>query len=234
MREIIFDTETTGFDPETGDRMVEIGCVELMNRMPTGQHFHAYFNPERSMPKAAEEIHGLGDAFLAGKPLFAAEVERLLDFIADSPLIAHNADFDFKFLNHELRRCGRDEICHSRKIDTIAIARVKHPGAKHSLDALCVRYGIDRSMRTKHGALLDAELLAQLYIELTDGRQIGLSLADDAAGSIESCVSIVSRGPARPPRPHAPSDSERLAHAEFIAALESPLWLTRKGRASPL
>lgn len=237
MREIIFDTETTGLDPETGDRMVEIGCIELVNRMPTGAHYHAYYNPQRSMPKAAEDVHGLSDAFLASKPVFMAEVESLLEFLGDSPLVAHNADFDFKFLNHELRRCGRDEISHDRKIDTLAIARTRHPGAKHSLDALCVRYGIDRSMRTKHGALLDAELLAQLYIELMGGRQIGLSLADEEAALDDEGANAripLPTGPVRKPRPHSASAEELARHSSFVAELENPLWHGRKGRMSPL
>lgn len=233
MREIVFDTETTGFEPEKGDRMVEIGCIEMIDRMPTGNSFHAYFNPLRAMPKSAEAVHGLNDAFLAAKPVFAAEVERLLEFMGDSPLVAHNADFDFKFLNYELRLCGRDEVCLSRKIDTLALAKIRHPGAKLSLDALCVRYGIDRSMRVKHGALLDAELLAQVYIELHGGRQIGLSLADEQAPLEAVPVRTAGAGrPVRPPRPHGPSQEELAAHAEFIAALHNPLWSGRRQRGA--
>ncbi|HMP55209.1 MAG TPA: DNA polymerase III subunit epsilon, partial [Novosphingobium sp.] len=177
MREIIFDTETTGLDPRNGDRMVEIGCVEMVNRVTTGRTFHAYFNPDRDMPEAAERVHGLSAAFLSDKPRFVERAEDLLEFIADSPLVAHNAGFDFGFLNMELERCGLEEVSRDRMVDTVAIARLRHPGAKNSLDALCTRYGIDRSHRTKHGALLDAELLAQVYVELTGGRQIGLELA---------------------------------------------------------
>lgn len=178
MREIIFDTETTGFDPLTGDRMVEIGCIELINRVPTGETYHCYFNPQRAMPASAQAVHGLSDAFLSDKPLFSAKVQELLEFLGDSMLVAHNARFDFGFLNHELKLCGKPDVSYDRMIDTVAMARAAHPGAKHSLDALCTRYGIDRSHRVKHGALLDAELLAQVYIELTGGRQIGLGLAD--------------------------------------------------------
>ena len=167
MREVIFDTETTGLDPQSGDRLVEIGCVEMINRVETGQTFHAYFNPERSMPSAAEAVHGLSDSFLADKPLFASRVDELLQFLGDSPLVAHNAGFDFGFVDAELARCGLPPLDRSRMVDTVALARVRHPGAKNSLDALCTRYGIDRSHRTKHGALLDAELLAQVYVELT-------------------------------------------------------------------
>lgn len=226
MREIIFDTETTGFDPATGDRLVEIGCIELVNRVPTGQTFHAYFNPQRSMPADAEAVHGLSDIFLSDKPLFHHGVDDLLDFLGDCPLVAHNAKFDFGFLNHELKLIGRELISLHRMIDTVAIARTLHPGAKHSLDALCTRYGIDRSHRVKHGALLDAELLAQLYIELTGGRQIGLVLAaddTDKAGSMErSFVSTVR--PVRPARPHQASVAELERHAAFIATLDKPLW----------
>ena len=227
MREIIFDTETTGFDPVSGDRLVEIGCIELVNRVPTGRTFHAYYNPQRAMPAAAEAIHGLSDIFLKDKPLFAHGVEELLDFLEDSHLVAHNARFDFGFLNHELKLCGLPEVGLHRMIDTVAIARQMHPGAKHSLDALCTRYGIDRSHRIKHGALLDAELLAQLYIELTGGRQIGLGLAqeeDKDAIRVELASGIAVR-PVRPARVFAASAMELERHAAFVATLEKPLWL---------
>ena len=228
MREIIFDTETTGFDPLNGDRMVEIGCIEMVGRVMTGATFHCYFNPERGMPSAAEAVHGLSDTFLSDKAFFAAKAGELLDFLGTSPLVAHNASFDFGFLNMELQRCGREPIDMGRMVDTIALARNKHPGAKMSLDALCTRYGIDRSHRTKHGALLDAELLAQLYIELTGGKQIGLVLGDTAA-EIEAAaggsISIlpVDR-PFRAPRPHAASAGELERHREFIAAIKDALW----------
>ena len=228
MREIVFDTETTGLNPLTGDRMVEIGCVELFNRIETGRTFHAYFNPGRPMPAGAEAVHGLSDIFLSDKPSFHERCAELLEFIADSPLIAHNASFDFGFLNHELRNCGRDLICLSRMIDTLALARQRHPGAKHSLDALCTRFGVDRSLRIKHGALIDAQLLAQCYIELTGGRQIGFSLAaeSDAAVTFEQ---IGGSAPItiqiRPPRPHSPSDEELERHAAFVASLVDPIWV---------
>ena len=227
MREIIFDTETTGFDPAAGDRMVEIGCIELVNRVPTGRTFHAYYNPQRAMPSAAEAIHGFSDIFLKDKPLFAHGVEELLDFLEDSHLVAHNARFDFGFLNHELKLCGLPEVGMHRMIDTVAIARQQHPGAKHSLDALCTRYGIDRSHRIKHGALLDAELLAQLYIELKGGRQIGLGLAQEEekdAIRVELAASIAVR-PVRPARVFTASAMELERHAAFVATLEKPLWL---------
>ncbi len=225
MREIIFDTETTGFDPLNGDRMVEIGCIEMVNRVATGRDYHAYFNPERDMPAAAEKIHGLSASFLAGKPLFKDCAADLLEFIGDAQLIAHNAQFDFGFLNAELKFCGRAEIGLERMIDTLAIARKRHPGAKHTLDALCSRYGIDRSHRVLHGALLDAELLAQVYVELTGGRQIGLGLASEEVENTAEIIRFVPRkGPYRPPRPHAASAEELARHTAFLAKLEKPLW----------
>ena len=228
MREIVFDTETTGLDPTSGDRMVEIGCVEMVNRVPTGQTFHAYFNPERDMPAGAEAVHGLSAAFLSDKPLFRDGVEALLEFIADSPLVAHNAAFDFGFLNAELSICEREAVCMSRMIDTVAIARKRHPGAKLSLDALCSRYGVDRSHRVKHGALLDAELLAQVYVELTGGRQIGLELAADTANVEISDAARAAPTPRerREPRPHVASIEELARHQAFIAKIASPLWGT--------
>lgn len=225
MREIIFDTETTGLNPAGGDRMVEIGCIEIYNRVETGRHFHAYFNPEREMPGEAEAVHGLSTIFLSDKPLFSERADELLEFIADSPLIAHNAIFDFGFLNHELERCGKQTVCMSRMIDTLAIARTKHPGAKHSLDALCMRFGIDRSQRVKHGALLDAQLLAQVYVELTGGRQIGLGLVADtkSVGVLQGSRPVTVRE-TRPARPHAAAEEELERHRAFIAQLANPLW----------
>lgn len=225
MREIIFDTETTGLDPRTGDRMVEIGCIEMVNRVPTGQTFHAYFHPERTMPAEAEAVHGLSDAFLSDKPRFPERVDELLAFLGEAPLVAHNASFDFAFLNAELSLCGLAPIGDHRKIDTVAIARVRHPGAKLSLDALCTRYGIDRSHRTRHGALLDAELLAQVYVELTGGRQIGLELVGEAVDVvIAEVTTIVRERIFRPARFHAPDEEELQRHAAFIKGLENPLW----------
>lgn len=228
MREIVFDTETTGLDPKTGDRMVEIGCVEVVNRMPTGATFHAYYNPERDMPFAAEEVHGLSAAFLSDKQLFADGADELLEFLGDAPLVAHNAGFDFGFLNTELTLSGRTPIDMGRMVDTVAIARKKHPGAKVSLDALCNRYGVDRSHRVKHGALLDAELLAQVYLELLGGRQIGLTLdAEETAAKVDDTAAIrvkkVDR-PFRAPRAHAASAEELARHETFIGGMQSPLW----------
>lgn len=235
MREIVFDTETTGLDPKTGDRMVEIGCVEMVGRVETGASFHAYYNPQRDMPPGAEAVHGLSATFLSDKPLFADTARELLDFLQDSPLVAHNASFDFGFLNNELTLCDMEPISLDRMVDTIALAKKRHPGAKMSLDALCNRYGIDRSHRVKHGALLDAELLAQVYVELTGGRQIGLELAADNAqangsgpsndgNSGAKRVSGKATGPIRTPRPHNPSAAEIERHREFIGKMKTPVW----------
>ena len=225
MREIAFDTETTGLNPNDGHRLVEIGCVELLNKVETGREFHRYLNPDRHMPSDAEAVHGLTIHFLSDKPRFSEIVADLLDFIGDSPLVAHNAHFDFGFLNWELAACGYDPICLSRMIDTLALARTRHPGAKHSLDALCTRFGVDRSQRIKHGALLDAQLLSQVYVELSGGRQIGFSLAREVGelASEKSPTIMVSR-PVRAPRPHVASEEELARHAAFIAKLDNPLW----------
>jgi DNA polymerase-3 subunit epsilon len=227
MREIVFDTETTGLSPAGGDRMVEIGCVEMFNRVETGRTFHSYFNPGRPMPSEAEAVHGLSERFLSDKPNFHERCEELLEFIGESPMIAHNAAFDFGFVNHELGQCGRPLVCASRMVDTLAIARQKFPGAKHSLDALCTRFGVDRSQRIKHGALLDAQLLAQVYVELTGGRQIDLTLvaelieeSRDAAGPEAPPIAIA----VRPARPHAPSADELARHAAFMARIADPIW----------
>jgi DNA polymerase III subunit epsilon len=228
MREIIFDTETTGFDHQGDDRMVEIGCIEMIGRVMTGETFHCYFNPSRNMPSGAEAVHGLSDRFLSDKAGFAQKAGELLDFLGDSPLVAHNAPFDFGFLNSELTRCGRAPVDMGRMIDTIAIAKVRHPGAKMSLDALCTRYGIDRSHRVKHGALLDAELLAHLYIELTGGRQIGLGLVDDVHSAQPEAAlganTLVKDRVFRPARPHAATADELVRHGAFIAKIDNALW----------
>jgi DNA polymerase-3 subunit epsilon len=225
MREIVFDTETTGLSFVGGDRMVEIGCVELVNRCETGRTFHAYFHPERDMPEEAARIHGLRVDFLSKHPVFALGVEALLEFIGDAPLIAHNAGFDFSFLNGELERCGRTAVCRSRMVDTLQLARTRHPGAKHTLDALCNRYGIDRSHRVLHGALLDAQLLAQVYVELQGGRQIGLGLVSEP---IMVSAATASGAPtparARPPRLFSANAAELAAHAAFLKGVKEPLW----------
>ena len=223
MREIVFDTETTGLSFAGGDRLVEIGCVELVNRVDTGRHFHAYFNPERDMPEEAARIHGLRSDFLRAKPLFSAVVHELIDFIADSPLVAHNATFDFSFLNGELTRCGRPLVCTTRMVDTLPMAQRKHPGAKHNLDALCSRFGIDRSHRVLHGALLDAQLLAQVYVELMGGRQIGLGLVDEVKVVSVSTATVAAR-PVRPPRLFTVSEGERARHRAFLSTVSAPIW----------
>ncbi len=230
MREIVFDTETTGLDPKTGDRMVEIGCVEMVGRVATGATYHAYYNPERDMPQAAEAVHGLSISFLETKPLFKDTADELLEFLGDSPLVAHNAGFDFGFLNTELELIGREPIAMDRMVDTVALARKRHPGAKLSLDALCTRYGIDRSHRVKHGALLDAELLAQVYVELTGGRQIGLGLNDSEESKspekalIGAAAAAPQHNARREPRPHSASADELARHKEFLGEIENPIW----------
>jgi DNA polymerase-3 subunit epsilon len=227
MREIVFDTETTGLSPHDGHRLVEIGCVEIVNRCETGRSFHAYINPERSMPSEAEAVHGLSLNFLSDKPCFHAIVDDLIAFVGDAPLVAHNAAFDFGFLNWELANCGRDPICLSRMVDTLVMDRSRHPGAKHSLDALCSRYGVDRSQRIKHGALLDAELLTQVYVELCGGRQIGLLLAEEPVFEEPVSFAVASAAVhriARPARPHHASEAELARHAAFIKKLVDPVW----------
>lgn len=226
MREIVFDTETTGLSFVGGDRLVEIGCIELINRVETGRSFHAYVNPERAMAAEAFAVHGLGDAFLSDKPVFAAITDELLAFLGDAPLVAHNAGFDFSFLNGELKKCGRVEIGRDRMVDTLMLARTRHPGAKHTLDALCSRFGIDRSHRVLHGALLDAQLLSQVYVELTGGRQIGLGLAVDAPLAAMAEISPVVRALVRPARIHTATAEELERHAAFVAGLKEPLWAT--------
>ena len=229
MREIIFDTETTGLDPQGGDRLVEIGCIEMFNRVPTGRTFHAYFNPGRAMPAGAEAVHGLSEVFLSDKPVFADKAAELIEFLGEAKLVAHNAGFDFGFLNMELGLCAMDLVCRTRMIDTVALAKVRHPGAKLSLDALCTRYGIDRSHRIKHGALLDAELLAQLYVELTGGRQIGLGLVAETAANDSSISTLTQRARVcRAPRPHRASEADLVRHAAFVATLTAPLWVSAR------
>jgi DNA polymerase III subunit epsilon len=224
MREIVFDTETTGLDPIQGDRMVEIGCIELLNRFPTGKTFHCYFNPERDMPEQAQKIHGLSGEFLKDKPLFAEKAEELIAFFGDAQLIAHNAMFDLGFLNAELERAGRAAVSRERIIDTLLLARRKHPNAANRLDDLCQRYAIDNSRRVKHGALLDAELLAEVYVELTGARQAQLILSQTATPVRKTGELIVARE--RPvPLALRLTDEERAAHRKFIASLgDGAIW----------
>jgi DNA polymerase-3 subunit epsilon len=224
MREIVFDTETTGLSFAGGDRLVEIGCVEMVNRVETGRTFHAYYHPERTMPAEAQAVHGISEAFLADKPKFADAVEELIAFLGDAPLVAHNAGFDFSFLNGELTRCGRQIVHINRMVDTLQIARSRHPGAKHTLDALCSRFGVDRSHRVLHGALLDAQLLAQVYVELLGGRQIGLGLVSDVQVAESAQIAVRRPVTVRPPRTFRPTDTELAAHAAFVSKLQDPLW----------
>jgi DNA polymerase-3 subunit epsilon len=225
MRELVVDTETTGLDPAAGHRVVELACVELVNHLPTGRSFQAYLNPQRDMPTDAFAVHGLSAEFLADKPLFGSVAAGFLEFIAGDPLVIHNAEFDLKFLNAELALVGHAALPFTRVVDTLALARRRFPGAPASLDALCKRFEIDAAHREKHGALLDAELLAQVYIELIGGRQPGLELAGAAvaAGGAAPSAPTQRRG-ARPPRPHAPSADELAAHASFVAALGDAIW----------
>jgi DNA polymerase III subunit epsilon len=222
MREIVLDTETTGLDPSAGHRIVEVACLELFNHIPTGRNYQSYINPEREMPMAAFEVHGLSDAFLSDKPLFGDIADALLEFIADAPLVIHNARFDVGFLNAELDRLGRPALDGGRAVDTVLLARQKFPGAQVSLDALCRRFEIDNSARTKHGALLDAELLAEVYLELVGGRQPTLGLAAEAGDALPSRQA--NQRPVRPARPHAPSPEEAAAHDAFLSKLKDPVW----------
>lgn len=222
MREIVLDTETTGLSPAQGDRLVEIGCVELVNRFVTGRHYHTYINPHRDMPPGAFAVHGLSAEFLADKPSFSAVTADFLAFIGDDPLVIHNADFDMGFINAELERAGLTALPSDRAVNTLILARRKHPGVSNRLDDLCQRYGIDNSRRTKHGALLDAELLAEVYIELIGGRQTSMSLDSGPVSDRELSST-------RQPRPAAAirllTQEELAAHATFIATLgEKALW----------
>ena len=219
MREIVLDTETTGLDPSSGHRIVEIGCLELINHVATGDNFHVHVNPERLMPGEAFAIHGLSDEFLSEQPVFADVVENFLDFAGADPLIIHNAEFDVRFLNAELERLDLEPLSMDRTVDTVRMARQKFPGAPASLDALCRRFEIDNSSRTLHGALLDAQLLAEVYLELIGGRQPGLELSANAKAAIATTASE-----RRPPRPHAPTSEELKSHLDLIEKLKEPLW----------
>ncbi len=226
MREIVLDTETTGLDPAEGHRLVEIGCIELFNRIPTGREFHCYINPERDMPPEAEAVHGLSSSFLAKFPLFVDHVEAFLEFVGDAPLIIHNASFDLKFLNAELATHDRPLFAAERAIDTLGLARRKFPGAPASLDALCKRFNIDTSRRDKHGALIDATLLAAVYVELIGGKEPGLDLMSGAisAGASRMAAQRAPR-PQRPARSFPVVPEEQAAHQSFIARIKNALWL---------
>ena len=224
-RSIIFDTETTGLDPATGDRVIEIACIELNRDLPTGATFHALIDPERDIPEDATRVHGYRRSHLQGKPRFAEMVDAFLAFIADSPLIAHNAPFDFGFLNAELRRAGRPPLDLSRMIDTLALAKTRFPGLPNSLDSLCRRYDIDLSERTSHNALLDCRLLSDVYVELTGGRQAALMLLDESG----TAMPAIAYQPVADRRPILIEiDGATLErHAAFIARIKEPVWLTR-------
>jgi DNA polymerase-3 subunit epsilon len=221
MREIVLDTETTGFDPNQGHRVVEIGCLELENHIPTGSTYHVYINPERDMPAEAFAVHGLAEEFLRGQPLFVDVAEGLIEFLGDAPIIAHNAEFDMRFVNFELGKCGHPKYPMTRAIDTVTMARSKFPGAPASLDALCKRFNIDNSSRTLHGALLDAQLLAEVYLELIGGRQPDLALSETDDDAALLAIEVVHRAA----RPHAASEAELAAHAEFLKKITNPIWL---------
>ncbi len=223
MREIVLDTETTGLDPAEGHRLVEIGCLELVNHVATGEGWQRYVNPERDVPEGAFAVHGLSTDFLSDKPVFAEVVAEFLNFVGNDPLVIHNAAFDLGFLNAELERLGLAPIEASRAVDTVKIARQRFPGAQNSLDALCRRFGIDNSKRTRHGALLDAELLAEVYLEFVGGRQPDLALGTRSSASDNEPV-VGGNLARREPRPHTPSRDELAAHAAFVATLNDPIW----------
>lgn len=231
MREIALDTETTGLSASAGDRIVEIGCVELIDHLPSGREFHVYLNPERPMHPDAAAVSGLTDAFLADKPLMAAVVDEFLAFIGDAPLVIHNASFDMGFINAELTRLSRPTLPMSRAIDTVNIARARFPGSPASLDALCKRFGIDLSSREKHGALIDARLLAAVYLELVGGRQRGFGLANHQLGGTGTENGLDLKGPARPrprPLPSRLNEAEQAAHLAFIAGMgDKAIWFKK-------
>jgi DNA polymerase III subunit epsilon len=225
MREIVLDTETTGLDPLRGDRLVEIGCIEILNRMPTGQTFHVYLNPQRAMAAEAFAVHGLSTEFLADKPLFSEVVEDFLQFIDDAPLVIHNASFDISFINAELDRIELPPIARERLVDTLLLARRKHPGVSNRLDDLCSRYAIDNSHRTKHGALLDAELLAEVYIDLIGARQSQLILASETRDIRVSGQSETQRRQREVPLARRVTEADLMAHRAFVATLgDKPIW----------
>ncbi len=237
LREIVLDTETTGTDHAKGDRVIEIGCVELLNHIPTGKSYHVYINPERPVSAGALAVHGLSDEFLSDKPVFATIVDEFVEFIRDARLVIHNAPFDVGFLNAEFARTGHKPIALNDVVDTLSMARRKHPGAANNLDALCSRYGIDNSKRTKHGALLDAEILAEVYIELIGGRQVGfdLSMQPAARGGLTAQQLAAAPRETRPrPMMSRLTDAERAAHEAFIQSLgPNALWLEYIGETSP-
>jgi DNA polymerase III subunit epsilon len=222
IRSVLFDTETTGLDPLLGDRVIEVAALELVNDLPTGRHFHALIDPERDIPEDASRIHGFTNAHVVGKPLFAAIAPELVEFLADGRLIAHNAPFDFGFLNAEFARLGLPSLHPDRMVDTLILAKQRFPGMPNSLDALCRRFAIDLSARTTHNALLDCRLLAEVYVELTGGRQRGLSLVGERS---QSQVAVYQPVGPRTPRPVVANEAELVAHAAMVAKLKDPVWL---------
>lgn len=227
MREIVLDTETTGLDTEAGHRIIEVAAIELVNHLPTGRNFHHFVNPEREITAEAQAIHGIKTADVADKPVFASIVGELLEFLGDARLIIHNAEFDIKFINRELKALGFPLIPMTRAIDTVQMARRKFPGAPASLDALCQRFGVDNTQRTLHGALLDAELLSEVYLELIGGRQAAMILDGDTetTGLITAVLPAPRQRAPRTIAPHAPSAEELVAHAALLAKLKDPLWM---------
>jgi len=221
-RSVLFDTETTGLDPLTGDRVIEVACLELWRDLPTGVSFHRFMDPERDIPEEATRVHGMTRADLRGKPRFAQVADELLAFLGDDPLIAHNAPFDFGFLDAELARLRLPPLNRARMVDTLALAKARFPGAPNSLDALCRRFGIDLTERTSHNALLDCRLLAQVYVELTGGRQRGLLLAEDGAEGLPG-ITYAAAGP-RTPRLVQPDQEALERHAAFLTRLKDPVW----------
>jgi DNA polymerase-3 subunit epsilon len=228
-RALVLDTETTGLDPATGDRVLEVAAVELINLVPTGRHYHVLIDPERDVPEEASRIHGFTREMLIGKPKFPEILPGLLEFLGDDPVVAHNAVFDFNFLDHEFKRAGAQPIPRSRMVDTLVLAKKRFPGLPNSLDALCRRYGIDNSMRTSHNALLDVQLLAQVYLELMGGKQPGLELATSRAASSAGPVLLDAAPVNRTPRPIVPTAEELEAHTAFLKKLKEPLWVSAAG-----
>jgi DNA polymerase-3 subunit epsilon len=228
-RALVLDTETTGLDPATGDRVLEVAAVELVNLVPTGRHYHVLIDPERDIPEEATRVHGFTRDMLVGKPKFPEILPGLLDFLGEDPVVAHNAVFDFNFLDHEFKRAGAAPIPRTRMVDTLVLAKKRFPGLPNSLDALCRRYGIDNSMRTSHNALLDVQLLAQVYLELMGGKQPGLALATSRAASSAGPVLLDAAPVNRTPRPIQPLAEELEAHAAFLGKLKDPIWAALAG-----
>jgi DNA polymerase III subunit epsilon len=226
LREIVFDTETTGLDPRDGHKIVEIGCIELMDGVQTGRTFHHYLDPERDIPAETTEIHGITNEQVRGKPTFGQIVDDFLAFIGDAPMVAHNAEFDFRFVNAELENIGRTPLSSARMVDTVKIAKRLYPGARLSLDALCSRLGIDTSARVKHGALIDSQILAEVYMEMLGGKQRGLELSANSSATSVSAASVPeSKKTYRAPRPFTPTEEELAAHSSFVGKIKNAIWV---------